>query len=273
MDNPIEEPTEEVEAEQTPTESTESTENHEPDSDTPEQSEGQEEEVHYLELDGEEHDLEEVRQWKQGNLRQSDYTKKTTKLADERKRFEAESSNTREQLLKSQTEVTALRDELKALVGEDESVNWVELRDSDPDRYIELKERADNRKAAIDKIKAERTISTDDPAQAQVEIIKFSKSNPEWLDDSNNYTDTYSKDMKLIGDYASNAGFTESEFKTLTKAHYLTALFKAAKYDQLQEKGREIKSKRIKVPVVTKPKAKKASQPGRSAADIFFPDD
>lgn len=39
-------------------------------------------------IDGEEFTVDEIREWKKGNLRQSDYTKKTTELAKQRKEAE-----------------------------------------------------------------------------------------------------------------------------------------------------------------------------------------
>lgn len=39
-------------------------------------------------IDGEEFTIDEIREWKKGNLRQSDYTKKTTELAKQRKEAE-----------------------------------------------------------------------------------------------------------------------------------------------------------------------------------------
>jgi len=242
--------------------------------DTPEKSEeiepeDSEKESLYLDLDGTETSLEDVRKWRDGHMMQSDYTKKTTTLSDERKTFESERDTTREDLLKSKAEVSELRDTLQALVQEDDVINWAELKVDDPDRYIELKEKADSRKTAIDKIKAERNTPLDDPALIADEQGKLFKANPEWLDDDKKPTEAFKADTKLMNDYVASAGFTDDEFNNLTRSHHLITILKAAKYDKLQEKGRKIKEDREKVPIVLKPKAKSTSHP-KSAADVFY---
>jgi len=223
----------------------------------------------YLELDGKEHALNDIRTGRDGHMMQSDYTKKTTAHAKDVKAFKVESGEIREQLLKSQTDVSELRDQLHALVVEDTEIDWVELKEDNPEKYIELKERADKRKAAIDKIKAERNVPTDDPATLSLERDKFVKSDPAWLDKDGNETEAYKKDVELMGNYAIESGWPVEEFNALSKARYLTTILKAAKYDQLQEKAVAIKEKRAKVPVITKPKAKSNSGERKTNAEIF----
>jgi len=246
--------------------------------DTPEKPEGDaegsdvtdgEEDVQYLELDGKEHTLEEIRGFRDGHLMQSDYTKKTTALSDERKTFETERDQDRENLLKSQSEVSEMRDLLAVLVTEDEETDWVELKEDDPERYIELKEKADKRKEALEKVKTEAA-PVNDPAMIATECGKLFAANPKWLDEAGNKTDTFYEDSKLMSAYAARAGFNNDEFKDMVQSHHLMTVLKAAKYDQLQEKGREIKGKREKVPVVTKPKAAKPGSERKPMAEKFY---
>jgi hypothetical protein len=56
--------------------------------DKPDAPEGEDDSATVVELDGEQVTLEEIREWKQGNLRQDDYTRKSQANADERKRLE-----------------------------------------------------------------------------------------------------------------------------------------------------------------------------------------
>ena len=233
------------------------------------EAEGGEEESQYLDLDGEEVSLEDVRKWKNGHLMQSDYTKKTTAHAEEVKAWTAEREAERENLNKSKAEVTEMTDMLSVLVAEDEAIDWAELKEDDPERYIELKEKADKRKAALEKVKAERETPADDPALIQTETKKLFAANPAWIDKDGNLTDTYKQETQLLSEYALKSGFSPEEFSQLTRSHYLNTILKAAKYDQLQEKGQKIKEQREKVPIVTKPKAKQNNQP-RNMADIFY---
>ncbi len=228
------------------------------------------EESQFITLDDKEIDLEDVRKWRDGHLMQSDYTKKTTELSTERKTFETERDSERENLLQEKTEVSEMRDLLSVLVTEDEEINWVELKEDDPDRYIELKELADKRKDALEKVRIERETPADDPVMIQAEKEKLVAANPEWLDEEGNETDAYKADTKLIAEYSLKAGFSNEEFKNLTRAHHMTTILKAAKYDALQEKGREIKLKRAEVPVTTKPKAKKQTSTPKPAHEVFY---
>jgi len=259
----IQEPEQEVEKLEKPEEVKAETEE--------EESKDENEESLYVELDGEEIALDDVKKWRDGHMMQSDYTKKTTELADERKTFNAERESDRENLLKSQAEVSEMSDLLTVLVQEDEAIDWAELKEDDPDRYIELKEKADNRKAALDKVKAERETPIDDPAVIADEQGKLFAANPDWLDADKKTTKTYDEDIDLMNKYAVSSGFSNEELSQLTRAHYITTILKAAKYDALQEKGREIKAKRESVPLVSKPKAKTTTQP-KTRADVFYGD-
>jgi len=234
------------------------------------ESEDDEETTQYIELDGEEISLDEVRKWKNGHLMQSDYTKKTTEHAEFANKERAEIANDREQLTISQTKVSEMQDMLSVLVAEDEAIDWTELKEDDPDRYIELKEKADNRKNALDKVKAERETPADDPAVLQDEVAKLHAANPDWFDKEGKPTETYTTDTQLISEWATKAGMTQEKFSKATDHIFMVAFLKAAKYDKLQEKGQEIKKKRDAVPVVTKPKATKVTTEPKSAAEIFY---
>ena len=236
------------------------------------ESKDEEQESLFIELDGEEIDLEDVKKWRDGHLMQSDYTKKTTKLADERKTFDTERESERENLNQDRAKVSEMTDMLSVLVEEDAAIDWAELKEDDPDRYIELKEKADNRKAALEKVKAERETPLDDPAVIAEEQGKLFAANPDWFDDDKKPTKAYDEDINLMNKYAVESGFTNEEISQLTRAHYITTMLKAAKFDALQVKGREIKATREKVPVVSKPKASKKAAASKPMADVFYGD-
>ena len=234
------------------------------------ESDNDEETTQYIELDGKEISLDIVRDGIKSHFMQSDYTKKTNALVDERKTFETERETERGKLLESQTKVSEMQDMLSVLVTEDEAVDWAELKEDDPDRYIELKEKADKRKEALAKVKAERETPADDPAALQGEVAKLHAANPDWFDKEGKPTETYKTDTGLISEWAAKAGMTPEKFSKATDHIFMIAFLKAAKYDKLQEKGQEIKKKRDVVPVVTKPKATKVTTESKSAADVFY---
>ena len=229
---------------------------------------GDDEELLVIELDGEEISLREVKKWRDGHMQQADYTKKTQALAEERKTFEAERESERSSLAEAQKQIASMKDLLEVLVNEDAQTDWDALWDSDPDEWKVQKEKAEKREKALQDLRANR--NQEDPEVIRAEQVKLVKANPEWLDKDGKLTDAYRADTKLLNEYAVKAGFTPEEFSQMTKAHYLQAILKAAKYDQLKEKGREIKSKREKVPVVTKPKKPVSRTKERTADQILY---
>ena len=137
------------------------------------------------------------------------------------------------------------------------------------EQYKKLILKSNNIVAALEKVKADRNTPADDPALIESERGLLFAANPEWLDKENKTTETFKKDTALMNAYVSSAGFSSEEFNKMTSSRQLTTILKAAKYDELQEKGRKIKEKRDKVPVVTKPKANTDMQP-TSMADTFY---
>ena len=79
-----------------------------------------EEELFY-ELDGEEVSLNQLKEWKSNGLMQSDYTRKTQALADERKALEAKLSKINEMESQFNDKISAL----DALLGNEEAeIDW-----------------------------------------------------------------------------------------------------------------------------------------------------
>ncbi len=227
--------------------------------------------IQVVEIKGKEYTLDEVEEWRNGHLRQSDYTKKTTQHARQREKDLAEIKVDREKLAQEQSEIANLRDQLSALVSEDEQINWAELKDEDPERYIELKEKADKRKSFVEKAKQARETPVDDPAIIENEREKLFSANPEWLDKDGKATEVFEDDTKLMNEYAVRSGYNLDKYSKLTNSVEMITILKAAKYDQLQEKSKKIKEKREKIPVVSKPKAKMKSEQPVSTADSLYP--
>jgi len=226
-----------------------------------------EQELVYLDLDGKEVDLDEVRKWRDGHLMQSDYTRKTTELADERKVLQTE----REELTGLKTNLSNMTVELQAMVAEDEAVNWEELREDDPEEYIAQREKADKRKAMVEKLKSE-TVSQ--PAYTDDELVSeqglMLENNPDWVVDGK-ATKAYEADQKLMNEYFQTNGFTNEDVAGMFRARYIQTCLKAAKFDQLQGKASKIKSKVKKATLVTKPKQQaRQLKAVKSREDIFY---
>lgn len=232
------------------------------------ETEDGEKELVYLDLDGEEVDLDEVRKWKSGHLMQKDYTRKTQALAEDKKAVEAERAevaNLRKSLQESQAE-------LQALVQEDEAVDWDDLREYDPEKYIELKEKAEKRKAAADKFKPATASPSLSPEELASEQRILFEAHPSWLDDKGQPTEVFKSDQALIQDYWTKQGFTSEEISGMSRSRYIETSLKAAKYDELQEKSKEFTKKAKKATLVTKPKkqARKLKAEPKALEDVFY---
>ena len=229
------------------------------------EAEAEEKESYVIDLDGEEIPLEEVKKWRDGHLMQSDYTKKTMAHAEKVKADKAELETQREQLKQEGEKLSEMQGLLKVLVAEDDAIDWAGLRASDPDKYIEMKERSEARREALAQVKTE-TVTPEEVAEEQA---KFFEANPEWFDDKKKPTEAYKRDTALINAYAAEQGYTAEEFSKMTKARYLLTMLKAAKFDQLHKKSDVISKTREKVPVVIKPKVKNKDQP-KSRAELYY---
>lgn len=221
----------------------------------------------FVELDGEEVDLETIKKWRDGHFMQEDYTRKTQKLAEERKETQAALSEAN----KLKAQLSEGLAELQALVEESEAVDLNELREYDPSEYIKQKEKLDKRKAAVEKYKAASAQPALDPAELEVERQKLFEANPSWIDDKGQPTKQMTEDTKALEAYWKKHGFTPDEISGMTRARYIETSLKAAKYDALQEKSKSTLKKTKKAAVVSKskPQAKKAHKP-KAIEDVFY---
>jgi len=222
----------------------------------------------YYELDGKEHSLAEMREYRDGNIRLKTFTQKTTAVAREREAVAAQ----REELTSELSELASLKAEMQALIAEDSEVDWKELRDKDPDEYIELKERADKRKAAAKKVKTAPSVKP----LSQDEVIKEQKllfaANPGWLDDKGAPTEEMEADKILIGTYWRDNGFTDEETGGASRSRHVQVCLKAAKYDALMAKAKKSAKKAKAATLVTKPKGNtgKLKQKQQPREDLYF---
>lgn len=273
---PLEKPTEtEVEVE-TP-EQDELTETEVDETETEELAEGEQEETQdeeetlYLDLDGEEHSLDEVKEWKAGSMRQADYTKKTQELSDGRNQLDAD----REAFNGEKSKVADLSAQLEVLVAEDSEIDWAELKEYEPEKYIELKEKADKRKAKLAEVKSIQPQANKlSDADIKTESNSLFAANPDWLEGGKDgkplkTTDKYQADMKMVSEYASEVGYTQQDLLAIQRSSHWITLLDAAKFRAQKSKGSALKKKVKKAPLSTKPKAQQ-SKAKKSAANVFY---
>lgn len=221
-----------------------------------------EEDVQTVEIDGTEHNLTDINEWKEAHdnvkLMQADCTKKWQEASDLKKDAESQAEKAQELTL-----------ELEVLVAEDAEVDLEDLKEYDEVEYYKQKEKIDKRKAKLTELKANQptpqTVLTQDELVA--ESNDFYSYIPEWQADGK-LTDTFQKDMKAASKYLQDSGYGQEEVNAITYSHHWKTIIDASKYRAQKSKTNANKKKIIKTPKASKPKANNSNN--LSAEEIFY---
>ena len=218
------EPEEEAEAE-----SPEPTETPESDED----SELEEKQPRYtVKVNGEERrvTLEEM---KKNHMFEADYRQKTSKLADERKVLEAERAHYAEQL---KVFVPALQVQFQDKFA---NVNWVELSQTDPAKYVALRAEADQAAMRLNQaISEQKRIEDQTTAQRQAEYkdrvqqeaAKLAEAIPGYADPEKG------KVIRAeLKSFLTQEGYSAEEIGGLADHRAAKIAWKAAQYDKAQK--------------------------------------
>ena len=273
-----EEKPEEVEAEEEEAEDAEESdaesEESEGEEDSEEEAEQEEsDEESYVEIDGREITLKQIKDWESGSLRQSDYTQKTQALASERKEFEAEKetlvSNVASEKFKALDDSII---ELETMITSDEEdIDWKDLREYDPDEYLKKKEQLDKRKDALAKAKNVKVEAekTQKQTLSNVESKAMADAHPEWFDGGKT-TEAYTKQMSVVNAYFKKHDWTAEDQKNVSTAKSWEAIIQAANSDAKKAKASKTKQKIKKLPITTKPSKKSQSNKSKPIEDVFY---
>ena len=219
----------EAEFEEAPDEETEEAE--EVDEDPTDEAEAEESEAMF-EVDGESLSAEEL---KLGYLRQSDYTKKTQAVAEQRKAFEAQTAE-------AEATMNALMSAAGADISRFQNVNWEQAAIDNPDQYRQAKAAYEQAQSTYNLIKAQadqfQTQQQQQTEASQKEAAKESltvlKTNiPNWNNDL----------YYQIGEYAQGLGVSGEEFNKVSDHRLITALWKAMQFDQAKQVTAKKKAK------------------------------
>ena len=267
--NPETEETESEEAKPTEEEeSTEETTDEAPEEESEEESEEEEseegeepeeaeEEVLYaVKVDGEEVEIP-LDELMKGYSRQSSYTRKSQKLAEQQKEFETAKNNMVSEYTQIQQERSQYVQALQNLaetqmgaLGQWSNIDWETMKRDDPIEFSvkreEYREAQDNFKRVQEEQARVQQLAADDYQKQQQEFVQkeykaLVDQLPEWGEPE--------KQKKLAAElksYASNQGFAEEEVDALIDHRVLLMLRKAWLYDQLQTtdvKGKKLKNK------------------------------
>lgn len=214
----------------------------------------------YLELDGEEVPLSQVKEWKQGYLRQSDYTKKTTDVANQRKANE----KLAQELQQKQSGLDEIIGKLEPIIKlEEETLK--DLRETDADEYLTRKEKLDSYKSELESAKSQKDEATKPDTQAEITRLAEIAG---WIkEDGSVDAEKHKADVKLVTEYAEKNGVRN--FASIADADVLLAFKKAALYDQVSQKAKEVKPKLRKAKITHK-KSSSAKPKQRSAHEILY---
>lgn len=217
----------------------------------PIETQEEEGELFYYEIDGEEVDSKTLKEWKDNGLMQADYTRKTQELSESRKLFEQEQAefNSKQSKLSEQLAT------LEAMINEDAVTDeqLQEMREYEPEKYIEYIEKQSKRKDFLKE--AKKNATPEKTVNVQEEQAKLIKANPQWLDNGK-ATKEYQKDMNALTQYYQDNGFTQEQVDAVNSSAVLAqAVIDAARFKSVNVK-KAVTEKRVrKAPVSTKPKA------------------
>ena len=200
-------------------------------------------------------------------LMAADYTQKTQALAEDRRALEAEKTA----LGDEKSKLLDLSAQLEVLVGEDNAIDWAELKEEDPIDYIKQKEKADARKAKLNEVKSTQSkgnavvLSKDEIAAESNDLFESQGWSVGGVVDEAKHK----ADMDMMLKYMGEAGYTDQEFKDIQFSHQFKTVLDAARYNIQKGKTSALKKKVKNAPKATKPTTAKKSIK-KSAEEVFY---
>ncbi len=203
-----------------------------------------------------------------GYSRQSDYTKKTQEIAEERKgleqyqaKFNEEFSKLSQERQQYQQALGQLGQQLSEGLNKYATVDWARLKEEDPIAYVTKR---DEFREEQERIKSVQSQQQQIAHQQQTELqqahrqmvsqesVRLVDLIPDWGNPE--------KQPKLAGEiksYGSSQGYSDDELNNLIDSRSVNVLMKAMKYDAIQ--NADLKTKKLKnKPKMVKPGTKRS---------------
>ena len=213
----------------------------------PEDDDTEEEYIFNVSIDGEDTEVNQNELIK-GYQRQSDYTRKTQSLADDRKGFEEQKA----QLAQERQQVMTMLQQQQAGNTEElekfNKVDWADLKEYEPDKYLMMRE--EQREAAT-RIQLHQQ-EQDRLAQAQqqdfsVQMQRYlAEEDAKLVDKIDGWGNPEAKKavQSDIASYAKQVGYSDEELGSLADSRALLLMHKARLYDEMQGSGKDLVSKK-----------------------------
>jgi len=222
----------------------------------------------FFELNGKEISVADVQEGLDNGLRQSDYTKKTQKLAEESKEVEAQGAKAIQAFDTLSGHIEALEHAFKE---QETAVDWDHLREYDTAEFLRLKEEHENKQTLLESARTDAQKLKDEANSIKLasEQEKLKEFFSDWSDPATGEK-AREKDTALINTYVTENGFTNDEFAHLDSSKLMIAIHKAAQYDALRKDGEAVEKQVRKAPRVQKPSVKKQAQKSTSTVELFY---
>ena len=212
------------------------------------------EELYTLRVDGQEVEVS-LDELLKGYSRQSDYTKKTQEIAEQRKQAEQLQQQYGSEIAQIQAERQQYMESLQNVIQNSMpaieqfgNVDWDRLKDADPIEYVKKKEEFREAQEKVQGMQMQYQQAYEQQAyEAQEQFkthvrnehMKFADIVPEWKEEKSR-----KKLATDIRDYAIKVGYSAEEVGQLADHRSLLVLMKAQKYDELQ--NADLKTKKLK---------------------------
>lgn len=199
-------------------------------------------------------------------LRQSDYSKKTMGLADQKKAFESQQAEMQQtaQLREQQYSEAVAIGAMDQQLAQYDQVNWHQLMDEDPVEFqrldFERRQLTEQRQQANTQMLYSRDLAFANQQEQRAKVAEKTRSElseeiPDWNVDLE----------EAMAQFAIREGVNERQLRTTTDKATLKILHKAYQFDQLQLKQRQTKPK--PKPKEAKPVAKVKGRQQGAAKD------
>lgn len=194
----------------------------------------------------------------------SSLNRKAQDIAESRKNFDQEIQTSRNQ----QSEIlgnlrNSLTLALQMLQGEYAAVDWGNLEQTDPNQYLILRQKFQDRNAQIEQ--AYQTLQQKEQETAQENKGKFesyyqdqqtklANAIPEWKND-----ETAKRDKQAIKEYLKGQGYSDQEIGSLYDHRFILVMRDAIRYRDLMKNKAAVTKKIITAPKLSKPGTQKVT--------------
>jgi|TARA_R110000751_G_scaffold106161_2_gene202119 hypothetical protein len=196
-----------------------------------------------VKVDGEEYEVT-LDELQNGYQRQSDYTRKSQSLAEQRKAYEANLQAVQSERQQYSQVLEHMSSNQNLELKRFEKVDWKELKDSDPMEYMEKRLEYQEAKDNISEVNNERSRvqrqTQSEMKQAlqqkvEAESVMLSSALPEYANPDSNLKDK-------VRNYALSLGFPEQEINSITDHRVVLVLHKAMLQDSNSKGLKKVKS-------------------------------